>query len=52
MDAKKVGLKAEERFGLSVLAFCFKILELFVNVFVFEKVLFCFGETMLWGPCK
>jgi hypothetical protein len=51
MDAKKVGLKAEESFGLSVLAFCFKILELFVNVFVFENVLFAFCETILWGLC-
>jgi hypothetical protein len=50
MDAKKVGLKAEESFGLSVLAFCFKILELFVNIFIFENVLFDLRKAMFWGP--
>jgi hypothetical protein len=51
MDAKKLGWKAGESFGLSVLAFCFKILELFVNVFVFANVLFALCETILWELC-
>jgi hypothetical protein len=49
MDAKKFGLKAEESFGLSVLAFCFKILEFFVNIFIFENVLFDLRKAMFWG---
>jgi hypothetical protein len=52
MDVKKVDLIVEESFGLFVPAFCFKILELFVNVFVFQEVLFGFGETMLQGLCQ